>query len=85
MESAAQTHRATKALLAKLTKACHFSRSSGSATRHGIALHTRLVEQSYATLCGSYRAKLSFSMATEISIAGAEDLKSRARELRRFL
>ena len=38
-----------------------------------------------ATLCASTLVKLFSLMPTEISIPDAEDLKSRVRELRRFL
>ena len=36
-------------------------------------------------LCDSSRVQLGFPMPVEISIPDAEDLKSRVRELRRFL
>jgi hypothetical protein len=36
-------------------------------------------------LCAQQRVKVCFFMPTEISIPDAEDLKSRVRELRRFL
>jgi len=55
------------------------------ATRPEVVFHLGSKAFGTTDLCALRRVKLSFLMPTEISIPDAEDLKSRVRELRRFL